>query len=492
MNIRSDLKIQYRTILKNIGWLCTVYSFLFLTPLLTLFFYPNETREAVLFLVSGLITFIFGLCLYSLFRKGTRNNEITFQSGAIIVVSIWVLLIFFSALPFLFARLLNFPQAIFETTSGWTTTGMTLLNPAQTPQLFLFWRTIMQYVGGAGFAVIMLSSIGGGISSGVYRAEGRTDNLLPNIKKTAKSILIIYVTYAAFGIPALIFTGTNAADAFHHTLTALATGGFSNRLGSVGEINRLSTEIILLALMILGATSFGIHFLLWQRSFQTIRKNVEPKLFVFLIAFFTILIVLAVTGAVYPNLSSSFRHSLFQVVSAISTTGFQTVDLNLWPDSALFLLILLMIFGGMLDSTAGGVKLIRVYILVKAVLIEIAHFYLPIGTVRKYTFWKGNTRILLDDRVIKNTAVFFTLFFVNMAVGIAIFLFEGYDFKTACFELISALTNVGMSLGATNAHSSSLILWNQTIAMFLGRLEFVVIVAAISKVVRDGFQVVKA
>ena len=492
MNIRSDLTIQYRTILKNIGWLCTASSFLFLTPLIALLFYPEEARYAVFFLESGLISASFGLVLNFLFRKGSRNNEITYQSGAIIVVSIWALIVFFSALPFLFAHLGNLTQAIFESTSGWTTTGLSVMDVAKTPQIFLFWRSIIQFVGGAGFAVIMLSSIAGGVSAGVYRAEGRTDNLLPNIKKTAKSILVIYFTYAIFGIIALIVTGTNPADAFHHTLTGLATGGFSNRPGSVGEINRLSTEIILIVLMILGATSFGIHFLLWQRSFQTIRKNVEPKLFVFLLALFTILVVLAITGIVYPNLPETIRHSVFQVVSAISGTGFQTTDFAGWPQSALFLLIILMIFGGMMDSTSGGVKQLRLYILFKAVAIEIAHFYLPIGSVRKYTIWKGNSRMQLDERVIKNTAVFFTLFFTHFFIGVSVFLFLGYDLTTACFELASALNNVGMSLGATNAQASPIYLWNQIIAMFFGRLEFVVIIFAVSKVIRDGIQVAKA
>ncbi len=492
MNIRSDLKIQYRTILKNIGWLCIASSFLFLTPLIALLFYPEELSYSVYFLGSGFITFTFGLLLNFLFRKGSRNNEITYQSGAIIVVSIWVLIIFFSALPFLFARLGSFTHSVFESTSGWTTTGLTVIDVGKAPNIFLFWRTIIQFVGGAGFAVIMLSSIGGGVSAGIYRAEGRTDNLLPNIKKTAKSILIIYFTYAIFGILALIVTGTNPADAFHHTLTGLATGGFSNRPGSVGEINRLSTEIILIVLMILGATSFGIHFLLWQRSFQTIRKNAEPRLFLFFIALFSILVVLAITGIVYPNLPETIRHSVFQVVSAISGTGFQTTDFKGWPQSAFFMLILLMIFGGMMDSTSGGVKQMRLYILFKAVVIEIVHFYLPNGSVRKYTIWKGNSRMQLDERVIKNTAVFFTLFFTHFVIGVSVFLFLGYDLTTACFELASAINNVGMSLGATNAQASPIYLWNQIFAMFFGRLEFVVILFALSKVARDGIQVLKA
>jgi len=492
MHSRSDLTIQYRTILMNIGWLCIASSFLFLTPLTALVFYPQEAHYALCFVQAGFISFTFGLVLYLLFRKGSWNKEITYQSGAVIVVSIWTLIIFFSALTFLFARLCNFTQAMFESASGWTTTGLTIMDVANTPQIFLFWRSIIQFVGGAGFAVIMLSSIAGGVSAGVYRAEGRSDNLLPNIKKTAKSILIIYCSYALFGFVALVATGTHPADAFHHTLTGLATGGFSNRAGNVGEIDRLSTEIILIALMLLGATSFGIHFLIWQRSFHTIRKNVEPKLFFFLLALFSVLIVVAITGIVYPNLPETIRHSVFQAVSAISGTGFQTTNFSGWPQSALFLLILLMCCGGMMDSTAGGVKQLRLYILFKAVAIEIVHFCLPVGSIRKYTIWKGNTRIDLDERLIKNTAVFFTLFGAHFLIGVSIFLFLGYDLTTACFELASALNNVGMSLGATNANASGVFLWNQIFAMFFGRLEFAVILFAISKVVRDGIQVVRA
>jgi trk system potassium uptake protein TrkH len=491
MNYRSDLLLQYRIVLKNIGWLSTFFSVILLLPLISLVFYPEEIIYAIYFIESAMLSFVFGTVLNLFFRKGTRNSEISFQYGAVIVVSIWIIMIFFSSLPFIFAKILTFTQAIFESTSGWTTTGLTVVDVSRLPRIFLLWRSITQYIGGAGFAVIMFSSIGGGVSSSIYQAEGRTDNLLPNLKKTAKFILVIYVTYAVMGIVALLCVGLGPFDAVNHTLTGLATGGFSTKLHSVGELNNPAAEVILEILMLLGATGFGIHFLIWQRNFDIAKKNVEPRILLLILIVFIPLVFFSLSGIVYPDSPTGIRHAVFQAVSALSGTGFQTTDFVGWPHTALYLITLLMVFGGMMDSTSGGVKLMRLYIVIKAIAIEITYFFLPKGAVRSYIVWKGNSRLQLDNRMIKNTAVFFSLYIIAFIVGVSIFLFKGYDLMTACFEYASALSNVGLSLGVTHAETPRIILWNEIFGMFFGRLEFIVILYSLAKIIRDAIRLIR-
>jgi trk system potassium uptake protein TrkH len=343
----------------------------------------------------------------------------------------------------------------------------------------------MQYFGGAGFAIIMLSSIGGGVSSGIYAAEGRTDNLQPHIKKSTKTILSIYITYALIGFSAYMLVGMNPFDAFNHALTGLATGGFSTRHASIGFYNSVPIEIITIILMTLGTTGFGVHYLLWSGDFKQLRKNVEPWTYFVILVIFIPLIISALFGGIYTSLPESIRQSTFQAVSALTGTGFATADMTVWNHYALFLMTLLMIFGGMMDSTSGGIKLFRIFVIFKAIWIEIQNFFLPKGAVKDYRAWKGNTEYKIDSNLMRSILIFTTLYLINYSVGVAVMLAHGYDFMTAAFEYASALSTVGLSLGITSTSAPDAIIWTETIGMFLGRLEFIIVLYAIAKIIRD-------
>jgi len=336
-------------ILGSLGWMFMSFALILLLPLLFCFFYPEEFSNAIYFVEAAAISFILGYILWFFFGKGSQRNQLTIHEGAIIIFFVWLGSVFFSALPFVFSNMLNLSHAIFESTSGWTTTGLTLVNEDKISKLFLVWRSLMQYFGGAGFAIIMLSSIGGGVSSGVYTAEGRIDNLQPHIKKSAKIIIFIYFSYAIAGIASYILAGMHPFDAFNHALTALATGGFSTRHASIGGFDSIPVEIITIVLMTLGTTGFGIHYLLWSGDFRQLKRNVEPWTYLFILILFIPLIIGGVFGSIYTNLGESVRHSVFQGVSALTGTGFATTDLQLWGHFPLLMLTLLMIFGGMMD-----------------------------------------------------------------------------------------------------------------------------------------------
>ncbi|MDN5338415.1 MAG: trk/ktr system potassium uptake protein, partial [Thermotogaceae bacterium] len=360
-------------------------------------------------------------------------------------------------------------------------TGLTVIDVTKVSKLLLIWRSLMQYFGGAGFAIIA-SSIIGPIGFGFYHAEGRTDNLLPNVKKSAKMIIVIYGTYALAGIIMYLLAGMNFFDAFNHSLTALSTGGFSTKVNSIGEFNSKSIEFVTIILMILGTTGFGVHFTLWKGDFKTFLKNPEPWLLFSLILFFTPFVTVNLSKVIPIE---TLRHSLFQNISALTSTGFSTVSFNNWPGFSMMALILLMIIGGGMDSTAGGLKLYRVFVLLKLIVIEVTSFFLPKNVVRSYVVWKGNTKRFIDESTVKEILLMFTLYFLTYITGVMILLGYGYDVLDSLFEFASALSTVGLSVGITSPSAPAGVLWTETMGMFFGRLEFMVILYALAKIFRD-------
>jgi len=477
------LKRTYSHILGYTGNMLIGFSIVLMIPVIFCFLYPDEWKNSWYFVESSVITFIIGFALrYP--NKTDKNNVLTVKEGAIVVLLVWTLNILFSALPFMFSHTLNFTQAVFEATSGWTTTGLTVVDVTKISKLLLIWRSLMQYFGGAGFAIIVTSSIIGPAGFGFYHAEGRTDNLLPNVKKSAKMIMLIYGTYAILGMFFYVLAGMKFFDAFNHSLTALATGGFSTRVNSIGEFNSKTIEFITIILMVLGTTGFGVHFTLWKGDFKTFIKNPEPWLLFSLILFFTPFVTNNLSS-IFPNFSEAFRHSLFQDISALTGTGFSTVSFNNWPGFSMMALIILMIIGGGMDSTSGGLKLYRVFVLLKLIVIEVTSFFLPKNVVKSYVVWKGQMKRVIDSSTIKEILLIFALYFITYITGVMILLGHGYSVMDSLFEFASALSTVGLSVGITTPNAPISVLWTETVGMFLGRLEFMVVLYALAKMFRD-------
>lgn len=477
------LRRTYSHILGYTGNMLMGFSVILMIPIFFCFLYPEEWKNSLYFIESAATTFIVGVALrYP--NKINKDNILTMKEGAIVVLLVWTLNIMFSALPFIFSHVLNFTQAVFEATSGWTTTGLTVIDVTKVSKLLLIWRSLMQYFGGAGFAIIVTSSIIGPSGFGFYHAEGRTDNLLPNVKKSAKMIMLIYGTYAVMGIVLYILAGMNFFDAFNHSLTALATGGFSTKMNSIGEFNSKSIESVSIILMILGTTGFGVHFTLWKGNFKAFIRNPEPWLLFALIALFTPFVTNNLIS-IFPNLTEAFRHSIFQVVSSLTGTGFSTVSFNNWPGFSMMALIILMIIGGGMDSTSGGLKLYRVFVLLKLIVVEVISFFLPKNAVKNYTVWKGQEKRIIDSSAVKEILLIFALYFLTYITGVMILLGYGYNITNSLFEFASALSTVGLSVGITAPNAPAGVLWTETIGMFLGRLEFMVVLYALAKILRD-------
>ncbi|MDK2950416.1 MAG: trk/ktr system potassium uptake protein [Kosmotogales bacterium] len=478
------LKKRYKIVFSYIGTLFMFFSIVLLIPCVFCVMYPGDLNSSLSFIYTAILSFLFGFIL-SIWTKLKPGTPVTIQEGSLIVLFVWIFGIFFSSLPFVFEGILSFSHAFFESTSGWTTTGLTLVDVTKIPRIFLVWRSIMQFIGGAGFAIVMMSAILGPTGFGLYNAEGRMDNLVPNMRSSVRKILVIYFTYAIVGMLFYMIAGMSFFDAFNHSLTALATGGFSTRAGSIGEFNSIFIEVITMVLMILGTTGFGIHYLLWKRDWKSLKKNGEPKSLFFILIIFIPMIMFGTMHLFYANLGENFRHSIFQAVSALTGTGFSTVDFFNWNSFGLFMITLLMIFGGDLDSTSGGLKQYRIYIVYKLLKQQIINFFLPSRSVTKIEVWKGSKKSYVNPSMIREILMNFSAYFLTFSIGVGIISSYGFSLQDAAFEFASALSTVGLSIGITSQSAPLGIIWTETLGMFFGRLEFFVILYGIVKIVKD-------
>ncbi len=480
---------EYFVVFNTTGRLFRLFSLVLLVPLVWLFTGQISFLLIFAFVLPSVVSLSVGLLMRH-FSKKVGSEVITAKEGAIIVLLSWSIVIVLSALPYRIYGLLNFSQAIFEATSGWTTTGLTMFTNVEVlPKPILFWRSLTQYLGGAGFAVIVMSTIIGPTGLGFYQAEGRTDNIVPNIKYSARLIMTYYLLYALFGTIALMTSGLSFFDALNHSLTALATGGFSTKNSSIASFNNVLAELILIFLMLVGATGFGIHHALWSRDWHALKRNSEPKQMLILILFGSSCIFLAGIGKVFSNWLDAVRHGIFQVVSALTGTGFSTVDLKLWLSfpTGLFTLTVLMLLGGSMDSTSGGIKQYRLVVLFKTLSFSLKKFLLPKSSVVYVEIWKGSIKRYLDLQLIREAFMTSAAYLLSYIFGTLILTLFGYDLGQSMFEFASALAGVGLSCGVTSPGMPLGAMWTLIVGMFMGRLEFFVVIYAFAKIFSDLF-----
>ena len=475
---------HYAGIANAIGSVLIVAGFLMITPLIGILFYPDQIVYLKAFLIPSGIVLALGLALRVLFRPDP-SISLSIQDGGIIVLVSWSLVVIFSALPFMEALGFSFSRAVFESMSGWTTTGLSVVNVSTAGAVILLWRSIMQFAGGAGLAIIMLSSIMGAGGVGISNAEGRSDQLLPHVRKSARLVLVIYLSYAIAGIGAYKLVGMSYFDAVNHSFAAISTGGFSTYSDSIGHWNSVSVEAITIVLMLLGNLSFITAWSLWRGQLITVSRNPEVRLVLILLPIVIPLIVVCTTLPIYQTLEKSIRVGVFETISAITTTGFSTVGYLDWNPFGLGLMILLMLIGGGTYSTAGGIKQFRVHYVIKYVIWELRSYLLPKSTVADRYIWEGGRKMHVDESYTRPIVVFIFLYLSIFLIGVLVLSACGFSLQDSLFEFASALGTVGLSMGATSYAMPSLALWMETIAMFLGRLEIVVVITSLCKIKQD-------
>ncbi|GAB4307908.1 MAG: TrkH family potassium uptake protein [Phototrophicales bacterium] len=487
MRYRLYLIDRYRSLIGYTGVLLAIIGVVFIVPLLTLVFYPQEVRYAPAFLSAGLPLIIIGMALwYKLAPKQEGSFSPTIHEGMVVVLVVWVVAVTIGAVPFMLISDLTFTQGAFESISGWTTTGLSVVDVESAPRVVLLYRSLIQLAGGAGFAIIALSALAGPAGAGLSAAEGRGDQLAPHVRHSAAIVLRIYAAYNVIGIVALRLAGMTWFDAVNHTFTALATGGFSTRAASIGYFNNPLIEAIVIVLMLLGALNFLTAYTLFRGNFRAFRRNGEIRLQVALFLIVIPLLLVLTTAAIYDNIDTSLRVAVFESVSALSGTGFTTVGYANWNSFGLFMLVILMTIGGGSGSTAGGIKLNRVYVMVKAIRWEWRRAFLPQHTVNEPSIWEGENRSFISDQLIRRVTLYVFFYIAVLFIGTAMIAAHGYSIGDSLFEFASSLGTTGLSVGVTTPDAPPTLLWGMSLGMFLARLEFFAVMIGVTKLFVDG------
>lgn len=484
MRNAEHLRQRYTAILKYTGLIWSIVGALILSPLLALPFFWEERALAMGFLGPGLAFGLAGLALWAVL-KPPEGLSLTVIEGTVIVVISWLAATLVGSLPFILVGQLPLTPALFESTSGWTTTGLSVVDVTAAPRLLLLYRSIMQLAGGAGFAIIVRATLTGPTGIGLTTAEGREEQLAPHVRQSASIVLMLYAGYVFVGILGLRLAGMSWFDAVNHSFAALSTGGFSTRVESIGYWNSPAVEAVVIVLMLLGTTNFLTSYNIFRGEFRRTLRSTQLKFLWLLLVVFIPIVLIGVTVRIYPDLSQAVRVAIFEVVSATSTTGFSTVPYNDWPSLGWLVLVVLMLIGGGAGSTAGGIKQYRVLILLRAMVWEIRRWFLPRRTVSSASIWEGGSRRFLDDTLIRKQATFVSLYLLVFLAGTMLITAHGHPLSESLFEIASTVGTVGLSIGITAVDAPATLLWTQIAGMILGRLEFFAFIVGVVKLLSD-------
>ena len=453
-----------------------------LLALLALPFYPDEGRYALAVAIPAVASMVTG-ALVRLVRP-EREHRLTVQQSALLVVGLWIVIPLFTSFTFVMTGFLPFQQALFEALSGWTTTGLTMLDVSTVPHVLLLLRSLTQFIGGVGLVLVVVAAIGDSYGMRLYGSEGHTDKLMPNLARSAQTILVLYTSSLAVGTVAYRIAGMGWFDAINHTMTALSTAGFSTHPDSIGHFNSLPIEIVTIVLMAIGATPFAVLLLLVGRRLRVFARVGEIK---FAAAFVTVLVVLTTVVALdgyYGSFWTGLRFSAFNVISAMTTTGFDTASISSWPSFAFVVLIVVMLIGGHAGSTAGGIKVGRFYFMVRMFLWNIGRAFRPERSRNELSINGLAGKEFVTNDLYAKAADFAFVYVAFTTIGTAIVAAHGFPLKESFFEVTSAMGSVGLSTGITSADAPPGVLWTLMVAMLLGRLEFYVVFVALVKVVK--------
>ena len=478
--------MQLSIVAKTIGLLLMVFSFAQVPPLVVDLIYAEG--EYISFLYSFLLTVLGGLVLWWPFREVKKDFRL--REGVLIVVCFWIVLSLFGTLPFLITdsiSKLSFSDAFFESMSGLTTTGATVLSQLDDlPKSILFYRQQLQWLGGMGIivlavAVLPLLGVGG---MELYHAESSgiaKDRLTPKLRNTAIALWKIYVSLTVLCAIGYFFSGMSIFDAISHSFSTVAIGGFSTHDNSIGYFNSPAIEMIAMFFMFLAGINFSLHFVAWNnRSLVDYIKDSEFKTYSMVLICSTIIVIAALSfNSQYESSSETLRHSLFQTISIATTTGFTSQNFSNWPAAIPVFLIMMSFIGACVGSTGGGIKVVRILVMFRLGMKEIHKFIRPNAQVSV----KLN-KSSINEKALVSVLGFFSLYAISFFLILMLLMFAGLDQVTAYSATAATMNNLGPGLGDVAQNYGSLgevAKWILSFSMLIGRLEVLTIIAIFHK-----------
>ncbi len=435
------------------------------------------SADLIPLLLSAFVTALAGTVLW-LFTKNNESNELRKKDGYLIVTMGWLSMSFFGSLPYMLSGAIpDITNAFFETLSGFSTTGASVITDIESVDKgILFWRSLTQWIGGMGIIVLTIAILPllgiGGMQLFVAEAPGISpDKLQPRIKETAKRLWIIYIGLTATELVLLWAGGMSFFDAINHSLTTMATGGFSTKNASVAYFHDPFIQYVIIFFMFLAGTNFTMTYMGLHGQFRKVLQNEEFRFYLI----FSITVSLMIGGIIYSlghdTFEKSIRDALFQVVSLVTTTGFVTHDYTAWTPFLTLLFFLLMFAGGSAGSTAGGVKLVRHILLIKNSVIELKRLLHPSAIIPVRYNGKAVSR-----EITFNVLAFIMIYILIFCIGSVIVSSFGLDFNTSLGAVATTLGNIGPGIGQVGpvdnfANLPTGVKWILSFMMLLGRLE---------------------
>lgn len=474
---------NYKVIGNILGILLLINGgFMLLCLPVSLYFWETDWTSIAL---SSAITISAGLILRLITRKN-RSKDLRKKDGYLIVTSGWIVMSFFGALPYLISGAIpSLTNAFFETVSGYTTTGASILIDIESVSKgILFWRSLTQWIGGMGIIVLALAILPflgiGGMQLFVAEAPGITpDKLQPRIQETAKRLWFIYFGLTVSEAVLLYIAGMTPYDAINHSLTTMATGGFSTMNASLAGQSP-AIQYIVIIFMFLAGTSFTLTYLALKRNFKKIIRNEEFVVYFLFTVAITIIVTVTLLVVTDGDFESSFRDSLFQVVSIITTTGFVSADYTSWAPFLSVLFFILLFVGGSAGSTAGGVKVIRHVVLFKNSFLELKRQLHPSAVIPVRISGKA-----IEQNIVFNVLAFIMIYILVFLVGVTLLASMNIGFDTAFGAVATSLGNVGPGIGEVGPVDNFSGMptggkWLLAILMLLGRLELFTVLMLLS------------
>jgi trk system potassium uptake protein TrkH len=474
---------DFRSILNIIGFLLCIEATAMIIPMFYDLYYNNQDWKQ--FLYSSLITFFIGIILYISFRK--KNIKLGIRQAFVLTISSWILISLFGAIPFIYSSAsLSYTDAFFESVSGITTTGATVINNLEDlSEGILIWRSLLQWFGGIGIIVLAMAILPtlqiGGMQLLHMEHDDPYEKTIPKVNKFVLELFLLYISLSIICGILYFINGMSGFDSVIHAMTTISTGGFSSHDQSLGFFNSFRIEIISIIFMIIGSLPFVLYLQLFHNQKKSFLKDDQIKLF-FIILFVVILFTsIWLNTNLSQDLSLSLRNASFNITSILTGTGYTSNNFSNWGSFGTVIMLIIMFIGGCAGSTTGGIKIFRLQILFRGAITQIRKLTQPHAVL----VMRFNGKAINENTYNSVIGFFFMYIFLFIISAISISFFN-IDFLTALSAAASAISNVGPGLGDVIGPTGSYfslnneVKWILALTMIVGRLEIFTVLVLLS------------